>query len=764
MVHRSISRLVSITALCIAGVLVLGYYLLFLFSVPDFNFEYHPTSGVITRVEPRFAEVGLQPGDKILAMDNLPLANLAKPGAATIGGLVRDQHIALHIQRGQQEIDIYWPVTNPDAYTYLLRTLQMLPAFIFLSSALFVFLLVRPHNESRLLLLAVFSVGAIWLAARMVSDVNLRWSDGIFRAAIWLMVPPSLHFTWIYPRTLSPIPKPVMRAFYTLFSLLALLDLFHLLAPTTYYWCTVILGVGLPVLILMHLILHKYERRDLRVVLISLCLVFSLAATFTFFGRLFQSQILSALSFTTLIFVPLAYIFTIIRQIINGVEMRANQALVLVSFTALIMVIAFFSSMLFDWLVTSPSVATPLQVILTVLYVILAVTFYPAYHTWAQRRLLGIRIPPKELMDHFTSRITTSLETSRLVQVLCEELSPSLLIRQMIFLRLDEHGKPLPLATCGTEFVLPLTANDIPVLLDMAGRYRPHSSADTPRQPFSQVRLVLKLMVEGQPVGLTLFGRRDPDDFYSSGEIVFLQTMMDQAALALVNIAQAERLHYLYQANIQSTDNERQRLARELHDEVLGPLGAMMINASWKPDPDSFNLAYHAAANRIRAIIEGLRPSVLDHSLGLAIEELTGQMADYAQHNNAQLLNQVTEQDGRYLPDVEMQVYRILQEACNNAVVHGKARQIVISGQLKPNHIDLTIADNGIGFQENGSIDLTTLLRQRHFGLAGIYERAALIGAVVKIVSKPNHGTRISLRWSGLKEQEAGLSGDLSTE
>ena len=101
----------------------------------------------------------------------------------------------------------------------------------------------------------------------------------------------------------------------------------------------------------------------------------------------------------------------------------------------------------------------------------------------------------------------------------------------------------------------------------------------------------------------------------------------------------------------------------------------------------------------------------------------------------------------RYSQSVEHHVYRMVQEACENAIRHGQAGRIHISGELASEHLSLAIEDDGNGFEASSSMRLDHLLTQKHFGLAGMVERALLIGADVKIDSAPGKGTRITIFW-----------------
>jgi signal transduction histidine kinase len=93
----------------------------------------------------------------------------------------------------------------------------------------------------------------------------------------------------------------------------------------------------------------------------------------------------------------------------------------------------------------------------------------------------------------------------------------------------------------------------------------------------------------------------------------------------------------------------------------------------------------------------------------------------------------------------ELYLFRIIQEACENALQHGQADTILISGRLDPQQIDLLIEDNGIGFDAAESLELSNLIAKEHFGLVGMVERAKLINAEIHLDSAPGAGTRIRI-------------------
>ena len=163
-----------------------------------------------------------------------------------------------------------------------------------------------------------------------------------------------------------------------------------------------------------------------------------------------------------------------------------------------------------------------------------------------------------------------------------------------------------------------------------------------------------------------------------------------------------------------------------------------------------FNKSYHDAVKHIREIISGLRPSSLNYSLFSALEELV----DEAPMQSGVYSSEITDIQlhihptmERFPADVELHIFRIVQQAVANAIRHARATTITIRGHLLPGNIQISVQDNGIGLPGGSYLDLAGLLTRKHFGLAGMHERAAIIGAQLDIVSALEIGTTISLSW-----------------
>jgi signal transduction histidine kinase len=300
---------------------------------------------------------------------------------------------------------------------------------------------------------------------------------------------------------------------------------------------------------------------------------------------------------------------------------------------------------------------------------------------------------------------------------------------------------------------LPLQAN-LPGLLEAAGTVSSPDLSQTNHE-LSWVRLVLSLAVDGKPIGLCLLGRRDPDDQFAPNEIQLIQALMDQTALALVHIDLASRLRSLVQADIQRQEAERRDLARELHDDLLGKMAVLAQESDWLEQESSIVsteralLAYQEAVQEIRRLISNLRSAVLAYGLQLALEDLAEELQDNSLNRPqpAQVLLELSGDHSRYPEQVELHLFRIVQQACTNSLQHANPQTVLIQGDFQPGSIQLKICDDGSGFQTQHTLDLAQLLVNNQFGIVGMFERAMLIRAELTIDSVPGQGTQVNVSW-----------------
>jgi signal transduction histidine kinase len=143
----------------------------------------------------------------------------------------------------------------------------------------------------------------------------------------------------------------------------------------------------------------------------------------------------------------------------------------------------------------------------------------------------------------------------------------------------------------------------------------------------------------------------------------------------------------------------------------------------------------------LRHLMSALRPPVLDNR-GLA-EALDEHVQRFEQEHRV-AVDVDLELDGRLPPELETILYRIVQESLTNVAKHARAKQVTVTvEQLEEGTVRLRVRDDGVGFDAS---DAARLLREGHFGLAGMRERASLVGGTVEAQSQPGQGTTIEAR------------------
>ncbi|KAA3643318.1 MAG: hypothetical protein DWQ07_22655 [Chloroflexi bacterium] len=568
----------------------------------------------------------------------------------------------------------------------------------------------------------------------------------IFRATLWTAIPIYVHLHWNFPRPLFSLPKRFWLVTYFGFVLIAISQFLIVLPESVHLTAFFIAVLASILLAVMHYILRPAERRAIRVLLWAILFSFVplLAVTLTTVFNTTTGVIAGAL--LALPIMPFAYFYAIFRHRLGGLELRANRIISVYLFIFLAAtIISFITPLLLAW-VDFPGSSTTIAVSVAVLTVIFAVSGFRRFERFVEERVLGIPLPPEGLMHSYAREITGSLNLTRLNQVLSETILPSMLIRQSCLLFLDKEGSWSRILSIGVQDNRKVQRSQIPALLEQTSKYLPIHSENGTESALDWVRLIIPLDIEGEIIGLWLFGRRDPEDFYSQRDIAFLQTLANQTSVAVSNISLATDLRSLYMANVKRQEDEKEHIARELHDDVLNELAVLSMKMSGNVSSE-FQKDYQKLTDHIRGTVQDLRPPMLNHGLHTAFEEL-GQTLNKRTNHGTEIEVTIPPSPHRFDERVEAHLFRIVQQACENAIRHADAQTIFVSGTIESEAIQLEVIDNGAGFNFEAGLDLAGLLAEKHYGIASMMERAELLGAELKIDSGPGSGTTVAVHWT----------------
>ena len=707
------------------------------------------SDGRVSSVLVNEREPTLHPGDRLIQVGPIPFEAFSRDLRQDLfGGARPGDTLPVVVEREGQVLTVEWRVPGPNHGEFRDQLWsQWFLAYFFWMAGTASLLLLRPKDMRWLLLGAFDLLTAIWLMAGSgLSSFHIWYSALVLRAGIWLAAPVYLHLHWIFPKPLGRLPRWLWASMYAAGGGLALAQWFQLLYPDLYFLAFLLSLAGSLALLVAHAFRQPEMRRELIVLTAAAALAVTPSLVLSTLGSLHvtvtRAATLSQLSFPIL---PFAYLYAAYRRQLGGLELRVNRLISMYIFLILLgSVVAPILVAVNSLPIYSPDQPLITSVITSILATALALWSYPLVREFIERRVLGISVPSRELHQRYSAHITSSSSFSGLTRLLDQEVMPSLLVRQFVFLMLDNDSSRVLLSRGLSEAQVPGETAGA-VLTPLVGRRSLRGVLRDER--YAWIRLILALKVQDELVGLWLFGRRDPDDVYSNAEVPVLQLFADQAAVALSNIRQSERLRALYQADIDRQENERISLARELHDSVLSELAGMLMNTDIKSLPRGFQEGYRELTERLRQIVSELRPPMLSYGLKPAIEELADNMMERS-HDAVTITVDLTTEGERYPVDKEQHLFRIAQEACENAVRHSRCRNIAISGRLDPDCVELSIADDGDGFElTQDDMQLYDLLSHHHFGLAGMLERARVIGADIHVDSTPGAGARIRLRW-----------------
>jgi len=236
--------------------------------------------------------------------------------------------------------------------------------------------------------------------------------------------------------------------------------------------------------------------------------------------------------------------------------------------------------------------------------------------------------------------------------------------------------------------------------------------------------------------------------FDRDGDIVELQSIGHVVTDLKQTQLELERLNLqltqLSQELIQGQEAERASLARFLHDEVLGELGEIVRNPS---DHAVDTSVIQKIIELVRSRIYMMRSPMLEYGLSMALEDLADTHREIASGEAGfEFSYELEASPVRFNPEVETQIFRIVQQACKNAVDHSQASLIICKGEIRDGLIDITVEDDGIGFDYESEVRGSLALK-KHYGMIGMEERCRIIGAKLDIFSAPGKGTRVRVHW-----------------
>jgi signal transduction histidine kinase len=298
---------------------------------------------------------------------------------------------------------------------------------------------------------------------------------------------------------------------------------------------------------------------------------------------------------------------------------------------------------------------------------------------------------------------------------------------------------------------LPRTHGLLGAMLESPDSYRTADIRQDPRfrgwwpraHPTMRSFLGVPIVARGDVIAAFYLTDCEGADEFSDEDQRLIEMLAAHAAVAIENARLLERSREL------NIVEERNRLARELHDAVSQKLFGLVLNAEAAStllarDPDAAaeqvarlgELAQEALAE-LRGLIFELRPASLEEE-GLAAT--LRKQVDMLERVHGHAVELRITGTAKTAGEADGEVLRIAQEALNNALRHADAERIELRLQGRDGRLTLTVADDGVGFDPDAPG-----LRSRRLGLTSMEERARALGGTLAVVSRPGDGTTVTL-------------------
>jgi signal transduction histidine kinase len=363
-----------------------------------------------------------------------------------------------------------------------------------------------------------------------------------------------------------------------------------------------------------------------------------------------------------------------------------------------------------------------------------------------------------ESLNEIGNALTSELELEPLLAIIARNLR-ELVDARLVLIALPDPGGWLRVAASDGEIALDESrmrldpqASKAARVLERGRSERVDSIVDDPevdqqftRQLGVSSGLYVPLVGQGGSIGVVVaHDKRGGDPRFGADDVRLAEMFASRASTA---VDLAERVSRdAVQRVVEAQEQERARLARELHDETGQALTSILLGLkSLEEAVDTDEGRASVAALRelvvttlrdVRGLAVELRPAALDDfGLGPALERLAD---TFREKTGLKVALEARLGDGRLDPTLETTLYRIVQEALTNVLKHAEARHVSISLVRKDGSISAVVEDDGRGFTPEAP-------PREALGLVGMRERVGLVGGRISIESAPGAGTTLAV-------------------
>jgi two-component system NarL family sensor kinase len=440
--------------------------------------------------------------------------------------------------------------------------------------------------------------------------------------------------------------------------------------------------------------------------------------------------------------IPFSYAYVIYQRKLVRVDFAINRTVVLFVFTLLIVLVFALLSLGAARALNLPDEVAFLGGAAAAVASLIAPTLRQAVQRRVDLVLYGCHYDFAAVTGAFSERLAQAVDRETLDRLLTRDLAEQMGIRQTALflaegdtLECQSSGGDSSAFAADSEMCQTLLAARGPVRADVL--WEKHPDARVCRETFDWVRLFVPLVFQDRLHGLLLLSDRYFGDIYSAADVRIIAAVAHQGALACESVRLVEALRGLNRRLVRADEAERKQVARDLHDTALQQLFFVKQGLFRHKDTLSTQIdLLEDTIQTLRHTIRGLRPPLLDQGLPMALHGLVEEMCKVAGGVPTITLRSNVEGWLGLSDEQATALYRIAQEAISNTLKHSRAQEVTVSLDAEDGRVWLHVVDDGEGMAEE---------REGHYGLVGMRERAAMIGARLDVVSAPSQGTRVTV-------------------
>ncbi|MEN4012182.1 MAG: histidine kinase [Bellilinea sp.] len=719
-------------------------------------------------------------GDRILRIEEISRADWYKLPGTTPG-----QNLSIEVERDGQTHELDVQIAQSNIKAILGRIPPFLVALGFWIAGSYVLAFSRARQQAILFFL-LCQIAVVTLTSGAISAYGPEWTKiGLHCGLLWLGVA-AVQLHLVFPKRIDLLKKRQIGSALVLVT--ALISSIYLiekisgiaLVPVSFMWAATITVFAIDIVVVIWMLAQSYrkssnviERNQVGIITLSSLIGILPVVTMILIPQLILGHpwVSFDLAFLALLAIPLGYGFAIYRYKLIGVKETINRGLAIV--LVLLLLTGFYSlffSISSRFISASITESPAWGLVTTVILAGSAVKLYGSLTRFVNQILYGGWYDFRTVVEQTRHSLTTTEHNQESIGAsLAQVIGQSMRLETVSLILSDrirstyEHGLTVRTEILPDDQICNLA--DIEALFtNEPSDFQPWDSEYATAYPLAILKngvhpthLVPMKGKDGHMIGGLFLGEKRDGEPLSEADFEILKVVIHQAQVTLENVKlleeaqkHLEKISRLHRQVLRGREEERKRLARDLHDLVIQSLAGLnyqmaeirtQLNGAQTENLVKAQTEVRELIGVLRQICNDLRPPTLDVlDFFEAIQSKITEVEENADFKVRALIEGNENQEMG--EDVKLCIYRLVQESLVNVHKHAHADHVEVWVKVTSEQVSVMVTDNGKGFTVPDRLEL--LVPDRHYGLIGIKEMVEAVNGCLSISSSPGQGCILS--------------------